>query len=504
MPNIATAHGDFLYSHITPYCNASLDYSGAPSVTNLDGRLFMTSLYALSVIAVLAMPRRREEPSAAGMPDGYDSQRWVMLDMVRTACVACVVTEHSGGTVFSETNTGFVTKWVLQFLFVTSGIAFMSSRRSLHEYLLRYCLLLCAGLVCNVVGDSIARPGWPGDFGNTVFQNWYVVFLMLLAVCAAPMRAVLRHEADPFGGGAVSGGLPDRTMALLIYSSLFGASFCAYLIAGDIQPIGSILGKSSFSLYVKHLAGAFLHYVAHSFGFGALVALHVFLRRRPDGGLTWLLLGYIYVPVIVFPQVFAYGPHMVLLYLLGAVGKVYPFAYSTRIVHAIKSYWPLYFCMYLLLCNMPTLTGRCDIYPPLFAWERFRWYSGEAALQILLLTRALDASDPYDVCGALSWWALFAFCTHLMLARTLPVPYGALIEYATIPIFLLAFKWPGSPLYRSRRPHTAEIEAASFEPILPSMSTGGESTCRTRGRGEYLGGAQLDSYGTFGRLVGRG
>lgn len=53
---------------------------------------------------------------------------------------------------------------------------------------------------------------------------------------------------------------------------------------------------------------------------------------------------------------------------------------------------------------MPALLGRCDIYPALTTWERFRWYIEEAALQVLLLTRSVDGADPADICGPLGWW----------------------------------------------------------------------------------------------------
>ena len=132
-------------------------------------------------------------------------------------------------------------------------------------------------------------------------------------------------------------------------------------------------------------------------------------------------------------------------------------------------------------------------------------------LQLLLLTRTFEASDPLDICGALGWWALFAFCSHVFFARTLDYPYGALLEYSLIPIFLIAFKWRASPLYKpdagamcndTRKPPGGH---GSAEPMLSTEE-------------DYLGSAEDGTgsgrdnkqYGTFSfsslssRLMGRG
>ena len=57
-------------------------------------------------------------------------------------------------------------------------------------------------------------------------------------------------------------------------------------------------------------------------------------------------------------------------------------------------------------------------------WERFRWYYGEAFLMLVLLTKTMTADDPYDLLTPLGWWALWAFCAHVMFARTLGIPCG--------------------------------------------------------------------------------
>ena len=67
--------------------------------------------------------------------------------------------------------------------------------------------------------------------GNTVFQMFYVVIIILLSLAAWPLRTVLRQEADPFGGGESVPwlGAADRAAVLLGYSACFLVSYVCYL-----------------------------------------------------------------------------------------------------------------------------------------------------------------------------------------------------------------------------------------------------------------------------------
>ena len=178
------ASDDFLFGHLSPYCNASLDYSHAPSMHSAVGYGFMMLLYTLSAAFVFSRPlqnqREEAEERAAAIPHAQQQRaagqstrkkRWVLLDVARIACVFCVVIEHSGGWEYSEHNAGFGAHWALQYLFVISGISFMMSKASFGVFFRRYALLFVAGVSCNVVGDVLApRVGWTSDLGNTVFQ----------------------------------------------------------------------------------------------------------------------------------------------------------------------------------------------------------------------------------------------------------------------------------------------------------------------------------------------
>jgi hypothetical protein len=313
----------------------------------------------------------------------------------------------------------------------------MMSRAPFATYFARYTAVFVVGVVCNIIGDAVGqRPEWYLDFGNTIFQMFYVVFIMVLSFCCWPLRSALRSEADPFGGGVLCCDLPERLACLCLYGGIFIGSYTCYLLGLDVTfLVGGLEEGGAWSAYIVDVFLNLFHIIAHSFGFATLVSLHVFLRRKPDGWLTWLLLAYIYVPVILFPSKMAYGPQMIMLYLLGFVARCFPFAGSEGYARDVRSYSVLIIVM-LTSISMPELLGRCDIYPPLTMWERFRSYFLEAFLATVLLTGAVSASDPHGLLRPLGWWALIAFCTHVMLARILPTPFGAVVEYALIPIFI--------------------------------------------------------------------
>ena len=134
-----TAPADnWLYGRQTPYCSFELNYTNATFVNEPAGRVAMTGLYLFAFAAVWMMPRRREEVTggeeadkgelgplkslkvAADAPPAKPKERWHLLDLVRISCVFCVVSEHSGGTVYSLHDTMLVTHWVLQWLFIVS------------------------------------------------------------------------------------------------------------------------------------------------------------------------------------------------------------------------------------------------------------------------------------------------------------------------------------------------------------------------------------------------
>ena len=140
---------------------------------------------------------------------------------------------------------------------------------------------------------------------------------MMLSACAWPLRTVLRHQADPFGGGDEVGSFcrtSDRTAVLYGYGIFWLASFIGYLFIDMDQVVYSIESRGSgWTQFVGPFFRDTFHYTTHALGVAVLVSLHVYLRREPDGWLTWVLLLYTYIPLIIFPAAFAYAPQCSML-----------------------------------------------------------------------------------------------------------------------------------------------------------------------------------------------
>jgi len=444
---------NWLFQHQTPDCNNHLSYDGETMPNEPLARGLMVGFWVLALVAVWLMPRRDESEAAHDELTALDGsariqaprtrrERWLMLDAARIVGVLCVLAEHMGGHEYSESNTAFTSQWVLQWLFVTSGISFFMSRSSFVSFFARYGAVFLAGFVLNMLGDIISKPHWWNDFGNTVYQMFYVLATMILALFAWPLRSCLRNAADPFGSTRAADCfcVPDRLGCLLLYSSLWLTAVVAYVADIDLDGlVDKIASGSSWGGYVSDVVVNVLYFAAHILGLPTLIATHIYLRRGASGWMTWLAMAYIYLPVVVFPTKQAFGPHDINLYILGMLSQAYPFAGAATIARYARAYWILLLALMLFL-TMPTLHGRCDLYPPQTGWERSRWYGVEAILQLLLLTRALYVDDPAGILDALGWWALWAFCSHVFFARTIESPWGFVIEVLLMPVFVVGFR----------------------------------------------------------------
>ena len=490
--NAVAINSDWVFGRQTSYCDENLIYANGPG--DLGARVFMAFMWALSVLAVVLMPAQRDAsdasasdgrvwPGMSASPDDSSSAtvvarpsaRWVMLDAVRIVAVAGVVTEHCGGTTYSIHNTTFVTMLVLPWLFIVSGIAFMMSRSSAPGYFGRLAAIFAIGVGFNILGDSIARPEWWRDIGDTVYQMAYVAALIIFALIAWPLRALLRDEAPAW----LHGRLPFLVLAL--YGVAWLACAAVYLSGVQIAPS---LGASHWGRHVAPIFANAPYIGAHVSGLLTLVALHAALGRTTDGRLPWLLLPYIYVPRVLFPMAFALAPQMILLFLLGLVVQAQPLLHADALATHLRAYW-VFVGTLLLLTTMPDLLGRCDLYPPLSAWERLRWDAVELGLAVLLLTKTLVAADPLRIVMPLSWWALFAYVSHVMLSRTLPTPSdAAVIEFGLLPVFVLGFYL--ADLWQQRRRNDGETSLlASFSKPFdgaPNPAEGGASEDGAAGR----------------------
>ena len=437
-----SAH-DWVYGRYTPLCNASLTYEASIQPTDSLARIFMFIFWSACLAAIYTMPTCTVDQRKVAC----DRQpRWLFLDVVRIMAVVGVVTEHCGGETYSEHNVGFTANMVLPYLFMVSGISFMMSRSSMYNYFRRLAALLVVGVTCNVIGDIIARPGWYTDLGNTVFQMWYVIFLMAFALLCWPLRSALRDDEHTLSPCSPNAPASVATRAVAFYYGLVWAMFVVVYLAGW-QPLLPRTGYDD-DRWESHIAPILVNapwICAHVSGFPALASCHAAFNRTRDGRLPWLLLAYVYVPRILFPMTFALAPQMVFLFLLGLLSQAQPLLGTHAIARYARAYWLILFT-FLVLTSMPDLTGRCDLFPPLTVWERLRFDISELVLAVLLLTRTLDCADPLGIFGPLNYWALVAFCTHVMLVRifaSFTPSFAATIEFAFAPIFVLVFKRMG-------------------------------------------------------------
>jgi len=484
----ANFSNDWLYGRQTVYCDRSLVYDQAAS--DIMPRLVMGVIWLFALVLIWLMPTRQPTGSApadecSGKEAAHTAaadvemgtavsikapkpekkrERWFFLDVVRIAAVACVVTEHGGGLAYSARNVGFTAQWVLASLFLTSGISFMLSQTAPLRFYLRLGVVFGVGVMCNVIGAVAATPDWYDDIGNTsIYQMFYIVAIACLGVLAMPMRAVLRDVK-----------CEHQTLRLGVFT-FYGLLWVPWvLLYLFIEPDFNVLAESTLgtngtsswgSGRPRQILAQMPFMLTYLLGFPALVSWHAFLRRKADGTLTWLMLAYAYVPAILVPVNTAYAHHVSMLYLLGVLHQGMPLRAASRLAVTLRAYW-LFVFLALLMLYTPNLLGRCDLYPALTLWERFRWYASEAILMTLLLTQTLVAADPHKIVPTLNMWALFAYCTHVMWIRLMPEPYGVVTTYAFVPLFFLVpaacrlFRQPSRVCRNDRRLSQARLAGA--------------------------------------------
>lgn len=464
------AHNDWMFESFTNIHHGKCDYTinrDSPT-TDPSGTLAQyttTVLYTAAFVAVLLMPRRREEQLEPGVAAprlrAWDEalapaaenpskprERWTELDLIRIVAVMCVVVEHSGGSDYSEHNFLFTAEWVLQYLFLVSGIAFQLSQASFAAYVKRYSVVFLFGATLNIIGDAAARPDvWYTDLGTTIYQMWYVVFILATAVLIWPLRFVMHGEDDPFGGAESVCGMPVRTFVAVLYNGLFLVAHVLYLCGVDLAGLlpQELRDESNESeTWASYLVNVFeegFYLCSKTLVVPALISLHIYLRRTPESAevLAWVLFALVYVTIVVFPMQLAYAPQSIMLYMLGFYAAKHRHAGHARFKQAVHAYNMIVFIT-VVFVSMPELLGRCDRYPPYTVGERFRWYAVEGFLTLLLLTRSIQARDPCNIFTSLGWWALWAYCSHVMFARMLPTPWGAPTTYLTVIPFIVYFK----------------------------------------------------------------
>lgn len=125
-------------------------------------------------------------------------KRYAHLDLARVLCVALVTIDH-GAWIYSAENTLFAQSWVLQWLWLISGVCFTLGRAPLIKQLPRLGLIFIVGAVLNWVAWLVAGWDWKNNIADVVFQFWFIVGLMIfMSICAHLKPLLLPGGRRPY------------------------------------------------------------------------------------------------------------------------------------------------------------------------------------------------------------------------------------------------------------------------------------------------------------------
>ncbi|CAK9026730.1 unnamed protein product [Durusdinium trenchii] len=470
--------GDWLFHVRTTSCHGDAFDNGANSYIS---RTFLPILSICSVgLLCLSWKEKREkevyrldekneknEGRSEGLPDSQadessnaesqgersqrtsqeKSKRLFHVDFARICAVMCVIFEHSGGVSYTHRNVGFGLWWALPYLYVTSGMASMMSKSSIVGYVMRLLLVFTVGTLANLFADAVTHRDWSHDFGNTIFQMFFVVMLLIMAPLAEPLRQALRQRSrsDDGPNPLTSGeeGTAWSTGWTFAFMMLWGTISCAALaffvrgFTGDSE-IERTFQDEKVSRWIQFYAPVLRHtpiILVHVGGTLFLSLLATLVCHDDNTGVVgWILLAFSYLQMIVVPWDQDSFAHLVNLNIVGMVTFQWPLAGSAMIARLVNAYWP-FLLMFLCLDSMPDMWGRCDVHSPYSTWERFRMFLGEFTLVVCFIAGAFTPSDPKKVTPWLNLWSLYAYCFHVMWYRLFGSPYGAIITFASIPLF---------------------------------------------------------------------
>eukprot|EP00439_Symbiodinium_sp_Y106_P052392 s333_g7.t1 len=448
---IPVQYVNWLYSTPTVQCGCG-ERDNDPRT--LFSRAFLPMLFVSAAALLLAVKKERAErdqrknastdvthhdvPDETGSGSGSAEdtpkanpkrERLYHLDFARIACVACVVSEHSGGDQFAANNYFWVQQWVVPFLYLVSGVSFMLSRSWIWTYELRLFAVLAVGCGAN----AVACFANASDLAQYIpFQMGYVIVLMALCGCLHPLKKALIWRAENPSAPA--------TLRLRLYTGFWGLLSLGFFVlyVGGWDHI-ELLNIASFAEGVRQSALYAPVYemplfFARTFGFFFLAFLTCCSGKT--GLATWILLAVSYTAHAFVPYDSGSHPIGGDLFVIGMVSFQWPAKFKKKIAATVHQYWMLMMVIMLLFSN-PMVYGRCDLMPLNTTWERLRYRAIEFALVSLMITDTLNSYDSHGVTPWLNMWSLWAYCFHVALARVLPVPYGAAVTYGCVPVFYL-------------------------------------------------------------------
>jgi hypothetical protein len=304
----------------------------------------------------------------------------------------------------------------------------MMSKKSLIGYVARLVCVFCAGVGANWIADLVNHRDWQGDFGHTIYQMFFVIMLIVMAIISEPLRTALKRREDH----AQANSTKTAIIATSIFAAITAIGLWHFMWAIRILRDGP---KNSWVQYYQNIFDNIPIFAAQVGGVMTLALCGTCVSVPEKTGLLgWYLLAYTYVPMVMIPWDQSSFAHCMALYIIAMVVIVFPLRGSQAIVDWVRSYWAL-LLMILLILSMPDMWGRCDEHPPYATWERLRWNLGELIMVVCFVTGSFAMSDPHRVTTWLGYWALYAYCCHVMWFRLLGCPYGAVMTFSFIGVF---------------------------------------------------------------------
>ncbi|CAJ1459658.1 unnamed protein product [Effrenium voratum] len=328
--------GDWLFHVRTTSCHGDAFDNG--TYTSVS-RTFLPMLCLGSVGLILCTggaskrvdpPPDAENASANDSPQSSPqsppaSGRLWHVDFARICAVMCVIFEHCGGMSYTHRNVGFGLWWALPYLYLTSGMSSMISKSSMWGYIFRLLLVFAVGVLANLFADVVTRRDWRHDFGNTIFQMFFVVMLLIMAPLAEPLRLALRDRA---AGQSV--GVSTQLMAG--WWGLLAAAALAAFVRGYTGDSPDIVTQTFQDEKVSHWIQFYAPVLRHT----PIILVHVggtlFLSLLAtiicsdhlSGVVGWVLLAFTYLQMIVIPWDQDSFAHLVTLNILGMVTYQWP------------------------------------------------------------------------------------------------------------------------------------------------------------------------------------
>mmetsp|Transcript_121254 Transcript_121254/g.213788 ORF Transcript_121254/g.213788 Transcript_121254/m.213788 type:complete len:456 (-) Transcript_121254:24-1391(-) len=379
--------------------------------------------------------------------------RVAYLDASRIAAVVCVAVDH-GARRYGVANAMFTQNWVLQTLYLTSGVSLCLSTKPTSGYLLRLGAYAGIGSCVNLVAWIIAGDDWKNNIFNVVFQFWFVVCLMIIVVILEPVKQFLKGVRAQLDSGSWS-------RSQLSLSGVIGVLLGVPLILriSFVYGVGTllstmILGSNPNEQAAIHLPNGLKHwlqvdsradipiFISGICRYVAVSISSIFLamvgpRLLQDVTMvSWLVITNTYLDRLVYYDGSEERPfHALDLVTLAIVCYYLGMKNRRKIGDLMMRYWMVVFLILGLLWP-PYLQRRLDEEPPTTHLLRFQYYSIEVILVVWWLVAGERFVDPaifsQDKLGFLCDWALLVFLLHKAIHVVVPPPFNWVIILALI------------------------------------------------------------------------